>query len=79
MQRPSLRVWRRDVDRSTVAAFKAEQREYMKVFEEEKKAIADDVVAKKPRASEQRLSEIALLVDTGGAYRPEHEEKNELF
>ncbi len=79
MQRPSLRVWRRDVDRSTVSAIKAEQREYMRIFEEEKQAIADDVVTKKPRASEQRLSEIALLVDTGGAYRPEHEDKNELF
>ena len=79
MQRPSLRVWRRDVDRSTIAAVKAEQNEYIKLIKEEKDDYAEGTLARKPRASEQRLSEVALIVDTGGAYRPEHEDTTELF
>ncbi len=75
MQRPSLRVWKRDVDKNTIYALRREAEEGLKAIELEKTA----KTTPKPRASEQRLSEIALLVDTGGAYRPEQDNKTELF
>ncbi|MBI4272456.1 PrgI family protein [Candidatus Uhrbacteria bacterium] len=79
MQRPSLRVWKRNVDRASVRAIRAQEAERLKFFQAgEKEKIAGNV-PKKHYVSEQRLSEIALLVDTGGAYHPDSDDKTELF
>lgn len=78
MQRPSLRVWKRDVNRASVRALRAQKAERLLVIQHEKEDGAGHT-ARKSRISEQRLSEIALLVDTGGAYHADSDEKTELF
>ncbi len=37
MQRPSLRVWKKDIDRSTVRALRAQEAQRFKIFEAEEK------------------------------------------
>ncbi len=74
LQRPSLRVWRKQVSRNTLQlhwgrAAKAE-------LEEEKEKLPVPV---HERLSDRKLSDIALILDTGGAYHGEHDEGTELF
>lgn len=80
MRNPSVRVWKKDLNRTDIAAMHAVQREREKTAEAAKVAKGKYAPAMKERVSEQRLSELALQVDTGGAYRPEDEDdKTELF
>lgn len=64
---PSLRVWRKEVTQSDIVA---EQAHYTEVQEIERKA-KESPIPVKPPISEQKLAELSLLVDTGGAYRGE--------
>lgn len=80
MRNPSVRVWKKDVRRSEIIAVHAIQREREKTVTAAKAAKSKYEASRKEQVSEQRLSELALQVDTGGAYRPQdQEEGTELF
>ena len=57
-QRPNLRVWKKEITKSDIIT--------VKVLKEEKKGTATP--QPKPFVTEQKLSELSLVVDTGGAY-----------
>lgn len=67
--RPTLRVWRKDVRRIIRSAKETK----------EEKALKESALSEPPRVSGHRLSDIALIVDTGGAYMGEKEKDSELF
>ena len=73
LQRPSLRVWRRSTKKDTAT------------FHWGKSKMADEEGKDLPlpahlQLSERKLSELSLILDTGGAYHGEYEdEKTELF
>ena len=67
--RPTLRVWRKDVRRVIHAARETK----------EEKAQKESATSEPPRVTGHRLSDIALIVDTGGAYMGEKEKGTELF
>lgn len=74
VERPSVRIWKKDVHRSDVLIERRNRQIIMEdILGGEKKE------EQKIHLSEQRLSELALVVDTGGGYRPEGEEGTELF
>ncbi|MBI4250643.1 PrgI family protein [Candidatus Uhrbacteria bacterium] len=80
MRNPSVRVWKKDVTRSDITMIRTLHKERQKTTEAAKVAKGKYTATPKERVSEQRLSELALQVDTGGAYRPEDEEEGtELF
>ncbi len=65
---PSLRVWKKELP--------LPERE---IKEKNAKTEEKQVVTQHPDFDRQRLSEIALVVDTGGAYRSDDKEETELF
>lgn len=67
--RPTLRVWRKDV-RPVIRSAKETK---------EEKAQKESAASEPPRVTGHRLSDIALIVDTGGAYMGEKEKESELF
>ncbi|MBI4599729.1 PrgI family protein [Candidatus Uhrbacteria bacterium] len=68
--RPTLRVWRKDVRRVIHTAKETK----------EEKALKETPPPLPPRVSGHRLADLALIVDTGGAYMGEAKEKEtELF
>ena len=64
-RRPMLRVWDKTMT-------DAELKEYMKKAPEEKKK---EIIPKKRALGSSRLSELSLIVNTGGAYHPEGEKR----
>lgn len=69
--RPSLRVWRKEVHH--VSSHHARE------TKKEKEQQLPSGGAGRPSLERSRLSELSLIVDTGGAYRGEGEDKKELF
>ncbi|MDP2629862.1 MAG: PrgI family protein [Candidatus Uhrbacteria bacterium] len=67
--RPTLRVWRKDVRRVIRSAKETK----------EEKAQKEIAAIQPPRVTGHRLADIALIVDTGGAYMGEKEKESELF
>lgn len=71
LKRPSLRVWRKDISR-------------VSFFHGKVKAAKDDDTGadaslQHPHLSSHKLSNLALIVDTGGAYMGQNEKGEELF
>lgn len=64
--RPTLRVWRKDVRRIIRSAKETK----------EEKALKVSAQPEVPRVTGHRLAEIALIVDTGGAYMGEKEKES---
>ncbi len=68
-KRPTLRVWRKEVHHISHHHAKETKKE---------RALVPEGAARPPLEG-SRLSELSLIVDTGGAYRGEKEDKKELF
>lgn len=68
----SLRVWRHSVTKEDLALEQQRWAERMTSVAPEPELVGKRVTA-------QKLAELSLVVDTGGAYHGEHEHENELF
>lgn len=66
LKRPSLRVWRKSVSRTTLFHIKPTQK-------------IEEVAPVHQLLPERKLSELSLIVDTGGAYMGEHDGGSEIF
>jgi len=66
--RPTLRIWKKDVRRVLHSA---------KETKKEKEMTTPEI--EQPRVTGHRLADIALIVDTGGAYMGEQDKATELF
>ncbi len=73
-QRPSLRIWKKDVRRSDVILYHKNQEILLADLLE-----SGEKIIHHPHLSEQRLTQLSLVVDTGGGYKPQASEENELF
>ena len=67
---PSLRVWRKEVTSADIVSERAQYEEHRKLEEKER----ESPIPTKAPLSEQKLAELSLLVDTGGAYSGEDKE-----
>ena len=70
---PSLRVWRRRITKADIDIEHAQWQERLKAPE------VESLRAGHPIATRQKLAELSLIVDTGGAYQGTHDADNELF
>lgn len=71
---PSLRVWKKKVSKRDVLLARRVAEEKVKEGQE-----ANVIPTSRPTVTSQKLAELSLVVDTGGAYRGERGEGNELF
>lgn len=68
LKRPRIRLWQKSISE---AELRAELHHPVAVVQ------APTASAHKPVLSQSRLSELTLVVDTGGAYQPEEEDRNQ--
>ncbi len=73
-QRPSLRVWKKDVRHADIILYHKNQEILLEDILE-----SSEPKVKQVHLSEQRLTQLSLVVDTGGGYKPQAGEDNELF
>ena len=75
-QRPSLRIWKREVSKQE---WEAEEQAIHDQQEREERERQSHLLPQKRELSARRLSELSLIVDTGGAYQGDTEDGKELF
>lgn len=75
-RRPNLRIWKKE---ATQQEWEAERKAYESQLAREEKERLEALPPEKQGVSPQRLSEISLIVDTGGAYQGEAGKDTELF
>ncbi|MEK7619033.1 MAG: PrgI family protein [Patescibacteria group bacterium] len=74
LKKPSLRVWRRTIDMGGFSFFHGKTKPAIDDIDEGDAPIPDH-----PHLAGRKLSTLALIVDTGGAYMGQNEKGEELF
>ncbi|MEK7102735.1 MAG: PrgI family protein [Patescibacteria group bacterium] len=75
-RRPGLRVWKKEVSKKE---WEAQEQAMADKMEREAQQRQAGILPEKHEPSARRLSELSLIVDTGGAYQGDTAEGKELF
>ena len=75
-RRPMLRIWKKEVSKKE---WEAEERAVVDKLEREAREREAGLLPERHELSARRLSELSLIVDTGGAYQGDTADGKELF